>query len=93
MSIKIPSSEVVRDREIARRLALEYFDRFFYRIVYIGEVSLWISRGYNLRETEALLEELVLEGRIRLASSTELLHFGCRRGYVRADVKLLPSKT
>jgi len=69
--------------EEARRRALEYLARHLERPVLIGQVSLWISSlSYGLNETEALLEDLVEEGVLRLATPQELKGAGVRHAYV-----------
>ncbi len=81
------SPEKLRDREVLRKLALEFFARVHYRVVYVGEVCLWIRR-YGLRETEDLLEEMVEGGLIRRARKAELEYFGCIHGYAHFDLKI-----
>src|SRR5574338_732145 len=70
------------DEAAARLLALEYFGRFEHRAVLIGQVSLFIGKGYGLNETEQLLESMVAEGVIRHATKKELSAFGYRHGYM-----------
>lgn len=65
----------------ARKIALEMFERNKGKPLLVGPVSMEIGLNYGLNETERLLDELVVEGVIRLATPEEL---GSRRfkGYV-----------
>lgn len=69
--------------EEARKRALGYLARHFERPILIGQVTLWIASGsYGLNETEDLLQDLVEEGVLRLATPQELKEAGVRHAYV-----------
>lgn len=72
------------DRSEIRKLALECFQRHWDRPVLIGEVCLWIGRTFGLRDTEEILDEMVLQGILRLATREELRRHGVRHGYFLA---------
>lgn len=56
----------------ARKLALEFFERNRGKPVLIGPVSMEIGLNYGLNETEALLDQLVVDGILRPATIAEL---------------------
>ncbi len=65
----------------ARRIALAMFARRRGKPILVGPVCLEIGKNYGLNETEGLLDELVREGVLRVATAEEL---GSKRqrGYV-----------
>jgi hypothetical protein len=75
----------------ARKIALEYFEKHKGKPLLIGPVSLEIGHNYGLNETEKLLDQLVSEGVLRLATHEEL---GSKRlkGYVFPIPPAPPSK-
>jgi hypothetical protein len=78
------------DQTRARELAIEFFKRWPDKPILVGPVALWIAHGYSLKETEQLLDELVLEGVLRYASNEEggeyasRLERGWRKAYIWA---------
>ena len=72
--------------EEARKIALAMFEKYRDKPLLIGPVSLEIGYEYGLNETEALLDQMVVEGLLRRATEREL---GSRhqKGYVLSTSK------
>lgn len=54
-------------------------------IISIGTVATWFRGGYSLEGVEKLLDGLVVEGILRIASEEELRRCGQGKGYFLAD--------
>ena len=80
MSQSLSLKETVEEK--VRASVLTLFARSNSHPVFIGQACLWIAKDrYGLRETEQLLEAMVLEGVLRRATADELRSFGCVHGY------------
>ena len=74
--------------EEARKIALAMFERDPAKPLLVGPVSMEIGSNYGLNETEKLLDEMVSEGILRVATPKEL---GSKhhRGYVLVPAGVL----
>jgi hypothetical protein len=68
--------------EEARRIALALFDRRPEKPLLVGPVSMEIGQNYGLNETERLLDGMVQDGLLRVATATELGSMA-QRGYFK----------
>jgi hypothetical protein len=64
-----------------RLCLLHFLRRDPSRIVVVGQVSSWLLGGHSLERTEELLEKLVAEGVLRLATPEELKRVDFKHGY------------
>ena len=78
-----------RDDRIRER-AQEFIARSPQKLFLIGHVATWA--GFRLDTTERVLDEMVAEGLLRLASKEELRELGFRHGYFLTEegLKLVP---
>jgi len=67
--------------QLARESLLHFLRREPDRIVLVGPISLRLRGGYGLSRTEALLDSLVEEGVLRMATTQELGRLGLHHGY------------
>lgn len=68
--------------ELGRKHALKFFRRLDPSIlILVGPVSLEIRSGFGLEATEELLDRMVADGLLRLATEAELKTLGSRHGY------------
>jgi hypothetical protein len=58
--------------EEAKAIVVALFNRWPDKVILVGPVSLELGHTYGLKETEALLEEMTVEGVIRRARPEEL---------------------
>lgn len=77
----------MKTREEAKEAILRLADKKEGRPFLVGEASLMLG-SWSLRETEALIEEMVGEGLIREATKDESWHFDCPFGYLRCKTHL-----
>lgn len=64
---------------------LQYIRREPTKMFRAGPISLWVVGGFDVERIEALLEHLVTQGVLRLATAQELVISGFKIGYYLAD--------
>lgn len=67
----------------AKKALLLYLDRKKRGALLVGEAAVTLGPLWSLRETEALLDEMVREGTLRLAREDEKQIMDVRVAYVR----------
>ncbi len=72
----------------ARKIVLAMFERDPAKSLLVGPISMEIGGNYGLTETERLLDQMVGEGVLRVATPKEL-GSKVQRGYVLADPGVL----